>query len=78
VTDNAQAVLQFLVKGWKLRVGRKGRWLLKQSDFISNYEECPGGQTTIAELVRLSYIDANNNITAGGRAALAAKGEAAP
>lgn len=47
-------------------------WLLKEPDYVDRFEKCPGGRTTIDELVSLGYIDGSNNLlTEAGRAALA-------
>lgn len=70
VTSNQATVLRLLGDGFKLRV-RSGTLRLKQPDYIGRFEECPGGQTTVDELVSLGYIDARNNITEAGRSALA-------
>jgi hypothetical protein len=70
VTNNQAAVLRFLGDGFRLRV-RSGIWRLKQPDYVNQFEECPGGRTTIDELVSLGYIDARNNLTETGQSALA-------
>jgi len=48
--------------GWRLRMSR-GTWRLKQPDYVSSFQDCPGGNATIAELRALGYIDDRNNIT---------------
>jgi hypothetical protein len=73
VTSNQATVLRFLGNGFKLRV-RNGIWRLKQPDYVDRFEDCPGGQTTIDELVSLGYIDPSNNLTEAGRSALGSAG----
>ena len=71
VTTDQATVLRFLGDGFRLRV-RRGIWLLKEPDYVSRFEDCPGGRTTIDELVSLGYIDRSNNLlTEAGRSALA-------
>jgi hypothetical protein len=64
---NEQAALDLLASGWKLR-WRRGAWVLKQPGYISNFADLPGGQATFDELVRLGYVDRNNNLTEAGLA----------
>jgi len=71
VTTDQATVLRFLRDGFRLRV-RSGIWLLKEPDYVDRFEKCPGGRTTIDELVSSGYIDRSNNLlTEAGRAALA-------
>jgi hypothetical protein len=70
VTTDQATVLRFLGDGLKPRL-RNGIWRLKQPDYIDRFEDCPGGRTTIDELVTLGYIDPSYNLTETGRAALA-------
>jgi hypothetical protein len=77
MTTDQRTVLHFMALGWKLRNRR--RWLLKQPDYVSNFEDCPGGQATIDELRARGYIDERNNITPAGVAAFGAlEAELAP
>jgi len=45
---------------------QRGTWRLKQPGYVSEFEDCPGGQATIDELLALGYIDDRNNITKSG------------
>jgi len=67
MTSDQREVLDFLAKGWRIRLVRQD-WLLKESGKISSYSKIPGGEPTLRQLRKLGYIDARNIITELGRA----------
>lgn len=67
MTSDQREVLDFLAKGWKIRLVRQ-EWLLKESGQISSYARVPGAESIIRELRELGYMDARNTITELGRA----------
>ena len=77
MTSNQREVLDFLTKGWKFRL-RNQAWVLKESGRISSYVNIPGGEPTLRQLQKLGQIDAQNNITELGRAAVADSQPTAP
>jgi hypothetical protein len=72
MTSDQREVLDFLTKGWKVRL-RKQAWVLKESGRISSYVNIPGGEPTLPQLQKLGLIDAQNNITELGRVGVASR-----
>ena len=68
MTSDQREVLDFLAKGWRIRLVRQD-WLLKESGKISSYAKIPGGEPTFRQLREPGYINAQNTITELGRTA---------
>jgi hypothetical protein len=67
MTSHQREVLDFLAKGWRIRLVRQD-WLLKESGKISSYAKIAGGEPTLRQLRELGYVDARNITTELGRA----------
>ncbi len=62
MTTEQREVLNFLAKGWKLRLVKRG-WVLKESGQISSYADVAGGESTLRELRDLGHLDTRNTLT---------------
>ena len=68
MTSDQREVLDFLAKGWRIRLVNQG-WLLKESGKISSYAKIPGGEATLRQLRELGYINSQNTLTELGQTA---------
>jgi hypothetical protein len=67
MTSDQRQVLDYLAKGWKVRLVRQN-WLLKESGTISSYVNIPGGEQTLRQLRELGHVDGRNIVTGSGGA----------